>query len=226
MIVLNSPEGWTGPKVVNGLQVEGTFRAHQVPLSDPATKPGHLKLLEDWLQSYRPGELFDDQGRLKPELAELAPTGERRMGANPHANGGILLRDLRMPDFRDYAATVITPGMGGIGDTHVLGAFLRDVARLNQTQKNFRIFGPDETLSTTSLEAVFETHETPMGRRDRAEMTNFSAPAGRVMEMLAKHQCEGWLEGYLLTGRHADCSTATRRSSISWIQCSTSTPSG
>ncbi len=123
MIVLNSPKGWTGPKVVDGLQVEGTFRAHQVPLSDPATHPEHLKLLEDWLKSYRPEELFDEQGRLKPELAELAPKGERRMGANPHANGGILLRDLRMPDFREYADDVPSPGVRGIGDTHVLGPF-------------------------------------------------------------------------------------------------------
>ena len=123
MIVLNSPKGWTGPKMVDGLQVEGTFRSHQVPLSDPATHPEHLKLLEDWLRSYRPEELFDEQGRLKPELAELAPKGERRMGANPHANGGILLRDLRMPDFRDYAVDVPSPGVRGIGDTHVLGPF-------------------------------------------------------------------------------------------------------
>ena len=123
MIVLNSPKGWTGPKVVDGLQIEGTFRAHQVPLSDPATHPEHLKLLEDWLRSYRPEELFDEQGRLKPELAELAPKGERRMGANPHANGGMLLRDLRMPDFRDYAVDVPSPGVRGIGDTHVLGPF-------------------------------------------------------------------------------------------------------
>jgi len=147
MIVLNSPKGWTGPKIVDGLQVEGTFRAHQVPLSDPATHPEHLKLLEDWLRSYRPEELFDERGRLKPELAELAPKGERRMGANPHANGGMLLRDLRMPDFRDYAEPVPAPGVGGIGDTHVLGRFLRDVEKLNAEQRNFRVFGPDETLS-------------------------------------------------------------------------------
>ncbi len=145
MIVLKSPKGWTGPKVVDGLQIEGTFRAHQVPLSDPATHPEHLKLLEDWLRSYRPEELFDEQGRLQPELAELAPKGERRMGANPHANGGMLLRDLRMPDFREYAADVPTPGARGIGDTHVLGRFLRDVAKLNTEQRNFRVFGPDET---------------------------------------------------------------------------------
>ncbi len=168
MIVLNSPKGWTGPKVVDGLQVEGTFRSHQVPLSDPATHPEHLKLLEDWLRSYRPEELFDGQGRLKPELAELAPKGERRMGANPHANGGILLRDLRMPDFRDYAVDVPAPGVGGIGDTHVLGRFLRDVAKLNMEQRNFRVFGPDETLSN-GLEAALRSDQTPMGRRDRAE---------------------------------------------------------
>ena len=200
MIVLNSPKGWTGPKVVDGLQVEGTFRAHQVPLSDPATHPEHLKLLENWLRSYRPEELFDEQGRLKPELAELAPKGERRMGANPHANGGVLLRDLRMPDFRDYAEAVPAPGAGGIGDAHVVGRFLRDVAKLNTERRNFRVFGPDETLSN-GLEALFEVTERQW---DAATVPNdeFLAPAGRVMEMLSEHQCEGWLEGYLLTGRH------------------------
>ena len=200
MIVLNSPKGWTGPKMVDGLQIEGTFRSHQVPLSDPATHPEHLKLLEDWLRSYRPEELFDEQGRLKPELAELAPKGERRMGANPHANGGILLRDLRMPDFRDYAVDVPSPGVRGIGDTHVLGRFLRDVAKLNSEQRNFRVFGPDETLSN-GLEALFEVTKRQW---DAATVPNdeFLAPTGRVMEMLSEHQCEGWLEGYLLTGRH------------------------
>jgi xylulose-5-phosphate/fructose-6-phosphate phosphoketolase len=200
MIVLASPKGWTGPKTVDGLQVEGTFRAHQVPLSDPATHPEHLKLLEDWLGSYRPEELFDEQGRLKPELAELAPRGDRRMGANPHANGGILLRDLRMPDFRDYAIDVSSPGVRGIGDTHVLGRFLRDVAKLNGEQRNFRVFGPDETLSN-GLEALFDATKRQW---DAATLSNdeFLAPTGRVMEMLSEHQCEGWLEGYLLTGRH------------------------
>jgi xylulose-5-phosphate/fructose-6-phosphate phosphoketolase len=200
MIVLNSPKGWTGPKIVDGLQVEGTFRSHQVPLSDPATHPEHLKLLEDWLRSYRPEELFDEQGRLKPELAELAPKGERRMGANPHANGGMLLRDLRMPDFRDYAVDVPSPGVGGIGDTHVLGRFLRDVEKLNSEQRNFRVFGPDETLSN-GLEALFEVTKRQW---DAATVPNdeFLAPTGQVMEMLSEHQCEGWLEGYLLTGRH------------------------
>ena len=200
MIVLNSPKGWTGPKMVDGLQVEGTFRSHQVPLSDPATHPEHLKQLEEWLRSYRPGELFDAQGRLKPELAALAPAGERRMGANPHANGGILLRDLRMPDFRDYAAAVPAPGAPGIGDTHVLGPFLRDVAKLNNDQRNFRVFGPDETLSN-GLESLFKVTQRQW---DAATVPNdeFLAPTGRVMEMLSEHQCEGWLEGYLLTGRH------------------------
>jgi len=178
MIVLNSPKGWTGPKRVDGLQVEGTFRAHQVPLSDPATHPEHLKLLEDWLRSYRPEELFDEQGRLKPELAELAPKGDRRMGANPHANGGMLLRDLRMPDFRDYAADVPSPGVRGIGDTHVLGPFLRDVAKLNSEQRNFRVFGPDETLSN-GLEALFEVTQRQW---DAATVPNdeWLAPTGRV----------------------------------------------
>jgi xylulose-5-phosphate/fructose-6-phosphate phosphoketolase len=205
MIVLNSPKGWTGPKVVDGLQIEGTFRSHQVPLSVSASSPPeHLKLLEDWLRSYRPEELFDEQGRLKPELAELAPEGERRMGANPHANGGILLRDLRMPDFRDYAVDVPTPGVRGIGDTHVLGKFLRDVVTLNDGyehgERNFRLFGPDETLSN-GLESVFEVTNRQW---EAATVPNdeFLAPTGRVMEVLSEHQCEGWLEGYLLTGRH------------------------
>jgi xylulose-5-phosphate/fructose-6-phosphate phosphoketolase len=200
MIVLKSPKGWTGPKVVDGLQVEGTFRAHQVPLSDPAAHPEHLKLIEDWLRSYRPEELFDAQGRLKPDLAELAPRGQRRMGANPHANGGSLLRDLRMPDFRDYATGVPSPGAPGIGDTRVLGPFLRDVAKLNGEQRNFRVFGPDETLSN-GLGALFEVTQRQW---DAATVPNdeLLAPSGRVMEMLSEHQCEGWLEGYLLTGRH------------------------
>ena len=200
MIVLKSPKGWTGPKVVDGLQVEGTFRSHQVPLSDPAVHPEHLKLLEAWLKSYRPHELFTDQGQLQPELAELAPQGARRMGANPHANGGKLLRDLRLPDFRQYAAAVPKPGAAGIGDTHVLGRFLRDVAALNNEHRNFRVFGPDETLSN-GLEALFEATARQW---DAATVANdeFLAPTGRVMEMLSEHQCEGWLEGYLLTGRH------------------------
>jgi xylulose-5-phosphate/fructose-6-phosphate phosphoketolase len=201
MIVLDSPKGWTGPNVVDGLQVEGTFRAHQVPLSDPATHPEHLKLLEDWLRSYRPAELFDESGRFKADLAALAPTGERRMGANPHANGGILLRDLRLPDFRDYAADVPAPGTRGIGDVHVLGPFLRDVAKLNSEQRNFRVFGPDETLSN-GLEALFQVTQRQW-EADTRPNDEFLAPDGRVLDsMLSEHQCEGWLEGYLLTGRH------------------------
>jgi xylulose-5-phosphate/fructose-6-phosphate phosphoketolase len=200
MIVLRSPKGWTGPKVVDGLRIEGSFRSHQVPLSDPAAHPAHLQLLEDWLRSYRPEELFDAQGRLRPELAELAPTGERRMGANPHANGGRLLRDLRMPDFRRYGVEVPVPGSPGIGDTHVLGRFLRDVARLNAEQRNFRVFGPDETLSN-GLEALFEVTNRQWDAATEPG-DEFLAPAGRVMETLSEHQCEGWLEGYLLTGRH------------------------
>src|SRR5579872_6933816 len=200
MIVLNSPKGWTGPKVIDGKQIEGTFRSHQVPLSDMAAHPERLKMLEEWLRSYRPEELFDAQGRVKSELAELAPKGERRMGANPNANGGILLRDLRMPDFQQYAVDVPNPGIRGIGDTHVFGKFLRDVIKENLDQRNFRLFGPDETLSN-GLEAVFEVTkrqwEAPTLPTD-----DFLAPQGRVMEVLSEHQCEGWLEGYLLTGRH------------------------
>ena len=200
MIVLNSPKGWTGPKSVDGRQVEGNFRSHQVPLSDPAKHPDQLKLLEDWLKSYQPEELFDDQGRLMPELAALAPNGTRRMGSNPHANGGILLRDLRMPDFRDYSVAVPAPGVLGIGDTRVLGAFLRDVVKLNADQGNFRLFGPDETLSN-GLEAVFDVTNRQWNAATEPN-DEFLAPTGRVMEMLSEHQCEGWLEGYLLTGRH------------------------
>jgi xylulose-5-phosphate/fructose-6-phosphate phosphoketolase len=201
MIVLKSPKGWTGPKFVDGVPNEGTFHAHQVPINvSPSAPPEHLKLLEGWLRSYRPEELFDEQGRLRPELAALAPAGQRRMGSNPHANGGILLRDLRMPDFRDYALDVPAPGAPGPGDTHILGRFLRDVAKLNVEARNFRVFGPDETASN-GLEAIFEA--TPR-QWEAATVPNdeFLAPDGRVMEMLSEHQCEGWLEGYLLTGRH------------------------
>ena len=200
MIVLNSPKGWTGPKTVNGLQVEGSFRAHQVPLTDPATNPKHLRQLEEWLKSYKPGELFDQKGRLKPELAELAPKGASRMGANPHANGGILLQDLLMPDFCDYAVKVPSPGSVEAGDTLVLGAFLRDVIKLNEKQKNFRIFGPDETLSNR-LNAVFEATDRQWEALE-LKTDQFLAQSGRVLEVLSEHQCEGWLEGYLLTGRH------------------------
>ena len=201
MIVLRSPKGWTGPKVVDGLQVEGTFRAHQVPLLVDADHPDHVKQLESWMKSYKPEELFDENGRLIPELAELAPKGDRRMGANPHANGGILLRDLRMPDFHDHAVKVPFPGAVQGQDTLVLGSFLRDVARLNQEGRNFRLFGPDETVSNL-LGAIFEVTDRQWDLPVR-ENDEFLAPAGQVLDsMLSEHQCEGWLEGYLLTGRH------------------------
>lgn len=200
MIVLNSPKGWTGPKVVDGLPVEGTFRAHQVPLLVDSEHPEHLMQLESWMKSYKAEELFDEDGRLVPELAELAPKGNRRMGANPHANGGLLLRDLLMPDFRSYAVNVPSPGSVQAADTHVLGEFLRDVATLNRKQRNFRIFGPDETLSNR-LNAVFEVTNRQWEARTK-ENDEYLASDGRVMEMLSEHQCEGWLEGYLLTGRH------------------------
>ncbi len=199
MIVLNSPKGWTGPKQVDGQPVEGNFRSHQVPLH-PADHPGHLSMLEEWLRSYRPEELFDERGCLFPMLAALAPSGQRRMGANPHANGGLLLRDLHLPDYRDYAADVPAPGAPGIGDTRVLGPFLRDVARLNDAERNFRVFGPDETASN-GLAAIFETTNRQWDAATAAG-DQWLAPTGRVMEMLSEHQCEGWLEGYLLTGRH------------------------
>ena len=200
MIVFTTPKGWTGPKVVDGLPVEGTYRAHQVPLSEPRAHPEHLKLLESWMRSYRPEELFDGNGRLRTELAELAPRGERRMGANPHANGGLMLRDLRLPDFRDYAIAVPEPGKVMGEDTRTLGKYLRDVIKLNAHERNFRIFGPDETASNR-LTAVFEA----TAKQWQAEVVptdDHLATEGRVVEMLSEHQCEGWLEGYLLTGRH------------------------
>ena len=200
MIVLASPKGWTGPVVVDGKQIEGTFRSHQVPLADPAAHPEHLVMLEAWMKSYRPEQLFDADGRLNHDLAALAPKGVRRMGANPHANGGMLLRDLHMPDFRDYAVEISAPGVRGIGDTRVLGPFLRDVAALNEEQRNFRVFGPDETISN-GLGALFEVTNRQWDAAT-APHDEFLAPSGRVMEMLSEHQCEGWLEGYLLTGRH------------------------
>jgi xylulose-5-phosphate/fructose-6-phosphate phosphoketolase len=201
MIVLKSPKGWTGPKEVDGYKIEGNFRAHQIPLAVSAsTPPEHLKILENWMKSYKPKELFDEKGKLMPELAELAPKGESRMGANPHANGGQLLRDLRLPDFRNYATTVAAPGADGEGDTYVSGRFLRDVIKENQAKRNFRIFGPDETVSNR-LDIIFETTNrqwiAPIVKHDE-----FLAPDGSVVEMLSEHQCEGWLEGYLLTGRH------------------------
>jgi xylulose-5-phosphate/fructose-6-phosphate phosphoketolase len=199
MIILRSPKGWTGPKTVDGLQIEGTFRSHQVPVTD-LNKPGHLKILEQWMLSYRPEELFDKNGKLIPELAALAPDGNRRMGANPHANGGVLLKNLKMPDFRQYAVKVTQPGNSVGESTRVLGEFLRDVMKLNMESANFRIMGPDETDSNR-LSAIFELTD----RVSMAEILPSDVHVsrdGRVMEVLSEHMCQGWLEGYLLTGRH------------------------
>jgi len=198
MIVMRTPKGWTGPKVVDGQQVEGTFRAHQVPLSEVRTNEGHLRQLEAWLRSYRPEELFDAEGRLVPDLQALVPDGDRRMGANPHSNGGLLLKELELPDFRSYAVEVEAPGAATHPATTVFGTYLADVMRLNPTR--FRLFGPDETASNR-LQAVF-------GVTDRAwqepvvDTDDHLAPSGRVMEVLSEHLLQGWLEGYLLTGRH------------------------
>src|SRR5450432_3580587 len=200
MIVLRSPKGWTGPKEVDGLPVEGSCRSHQVPITDPAKNPNHLKQLEEWLRSYKPEELFDEGGKLIPELAALAPVKDKRMGANPHANGGLLLSDLKMPDFRRYAVAVPGPGDVEAADTLVLGEFLRDVVRLNEFGRNFRIFGPDETLSNR-LDHVFESTNRQW-EEEIVPNDQYLNVEGRVMEVLSEHQCEGWLEGYLLTGRH------------------------
>jgi len=200
MIILRTPKGWTCPKVVDGLPIEGTFRAHQVPITDFVAKPKHLKILEQWMKSYRAEELFDKNGGLIPELAELSPKGERRMGANPHANGGLLLKELRLPDFRDYAVKVPKPGVVEAETTRVQGVFIRDVLKLNAEARNFRIFSPDETASNR-WSNIFEI----TNRCSTAEVMPYDdhvSPDGRVMEMLSEHQCEGWLEGYLLTGRH------------------------
>ena len=200
MIILRTPKGWTGPKDVDGLKTEGSWRSHQVPLSGLAANPRHLEVLEQWLKSYRPDELFDETGKLIPELADLAPKGDRRMGANPHANGGLLLRDLNLPDFRDYAVDVPSPGIVTAESTRVTGTFLRDVMKLNTAERNFRIFGPDETASNR-LGAVFEATDRVFTGDIVASDTELS-PDGRVMEVLSEHLCQGWLEGYLLTGRH------------------------
>jgi xylulose-5-phosphate/fructose-6-phosphate phosphoketolase len=200
MIILRSPKGWTGPKLVDGLPVEGTWRAHQVPVTDLATKPEHLEILEQWMRSYKPEELFDATGKLIAELGDLAPSGQHRIGMNPHANGGLLLQDLKLPDFREYAVKVVKPGETTEESTRVLGRWLRDVLKLNQEQANFRIMGPDETDSNR-LTAVFEVTD----RTSTAQVLptdSHVSPAGRVMEVLSEHLCQGWLEGYLLTGRH------------------------
>ncbi len=201
MIVLRSPKGWTGPKSVDGVQIENTFRSHQVPLLVSPEFPAHVPLLEAWMKSYKPDELFDPAGRLLPELAALAPKGEHRMGANPHANGGLLLRELQLPDFRGYGLTVTAPGAAQGQDTLVLGSFLRDVVKLNQTQRNFRVFGPDETLSNL-LGALFEVTSSQWNAETLSN-DEFLNTEGQVLDsMLSEHQCQGWLEGYLLTGRH------------------------
>ena len=200
MIILRSPKGWTGPKEVDGKPSEGTWRSHQVPFSEMANSPQHVQLLEQWMKSYKPEELFDAQGRLRPELAELAPKGTRRLGSNPHANAGALLRDLRLPDFRKYAVAVKAPGAVQAEATRVLGGFLRDVFVQNEDTRNFRIFGPDETASNR-LGAVYEV-TTNVTTAALLPTDDHQSPDGRVMEMLSEHQCQGWLEGYLLTGRH------------------------
>ena len=200
VIVLISPKGWTGPKVVDGVQIEGTFRAHQVPLEALAEKRAHIKILENWMKSYRPEELFGDDGSPVPEVIAAAPEGLRRMGMNPHANGGLLLKDLQLPDFRDYAVKVSKPGATTAEATRVLGNMLRDVMKANAGSQNFRVFGPDETASNR-LNALFDV----TNRTSTAAIfpnDDHIAPDGRVMEVLSEHLCQGWLEGYLLTGRH------------------------
>jgi xylulose-5-phosphate/fructose-6-phosphate phosphoketolase len=200
MIIFRTPKGWTGPKEVDGLRVEGTWRAHQVPLAELAKYPEHLKMLENWMKSYRPEELFDEDGKLIPELAELAPKGDRRMGANPHANGGLLLHDLKMPDFRDHAVVVSQPGTVIAESTRILGAFIRDVMKLNLDSRNFRVFGPDETASNR-LTQLFEITDR-VWTAEILKTDDHISPDGRVMEVLSEHLCQGWLEGYLVTGRH------------------------
>ena len=200
MIILRSPKGWTCPKEIDGKRTEGYWRSHQVPMGEMHEKPAHIKILEKWMKSYKPEELFDKTGRLKPELAELPPKGNRRMSANPHANGGLLLRDLRLPDFRDYAVNVTKPGAITAESTRVMGKFLRDTMKLNMESRNFRLFSPDENNSNRWQDAMEVTNRAWMA--ERYPYDDHLAPDGRVMEMLSEHQCQGWLEGYLLTGRH------------------------
>ena len=200
MIILRSPKGWTCPKEIDGKRAEDSWRSHQVPMGEMHEKPGHIQILEQWMKGYRPAELFDSNGRFKPELAELAPKGERRMSANPHGNGGLLLRDLRMPDFRKYAVEVKKPGATDAEATRVMGKFLRDVMKLNMESKNFRLFSPDENNSNRWQDALEVTNRAWMA--EKFPYDDHLEPDGRVMEMLSEHQCQGWLEGYLLTGRH------------------------
>jgi xylulose-5-phosphate/fructose-6-phosphate phosphoketolase len=200
MIVLRSPKGWTCPKEIDGLRTEDYWRSHQVPMGEMHEKPEHVHILEDWMKSYRPEELFDRNGTLRPELAALPPRGERRMSANPHTNGGLLLRDLQLPDFRDYAVDVPSPGVGDAESTRVMGRFLRDVMKLNIPARNFRLFSPDENNSNRWQDALQVTNRA--WNAQTYPWDDHLAPDGRVMEMLSEHQCQGWLEGYLLTGRH------------------------
>src|SRR5947209_622031 len=200
MIILRTPKGWTGPKEVDGVPVEGTWRAHQVPLAEVRTNKSHLKALESWMRSYRPEKLFDDDGHPRPEVTAVAPTGERRMGANPHANGGLLLQDLVLPDFRDYGVPVDAPGAATHEPTRVLGTWLRDVFAANAEHSNFRLFGPDETESNR-LGAVYDV-TSKVWEGEYSPLDEHLSPDGRVMEILSETTCQGWLEGYLLTGRH------------------------
>ena len=210
MIILRTPKGWTGPKFVDGLQIEGTFRSHQVPLAELVTKPEHLKMLEDWLKSYKPNELFDNSGRLKEEFHNLAPKGDKRMSANPHANGGLLLQDLNMPDFRKYAISVDAPGKNSVETTRILGNFIRDIIKLNP--QNFRLLGPDETNSNR-LGAVFEVTD----REFTGEIypnDDHIAKKGRVLEVLSEQLCQGWLEGIKIMWQLAN--TNFRKSTFVW----------
>jgi len=200
MIILRSPKGWTCPKMIDGKRAEDSWRSHQVPMGEMHEKPEHIKILEKWMKSYRPGELFDANGRFKSEIAEIAPKGQRRMSANPHANGGLLLRDLRMPDFRKYAVEIKKPGATDAEATRMMGKFLRDVMKLNMESKNFRLFSPDENNSNRWQDVMEVTNRAWMAQT--FDYDDHLAPDGRVMEMLSEHQCQGWLEGYLLTGRH------------------------
>jgi xylulose-5-phosphate/fructose-6-phosphate phosphoketolase len=200
MIVLRTPKGWTCPKDVDGRLTEGYWRSHQVPMGDMHENPGHVRILEEWMKSYRPAELFDENGRLRAELADVAPRGARRMSANPHANGGNLLRDLKLPDFRNYAVAVERPGEASVESTRIMGTFLRDVMRLNMEARNFRLFSPDENNSNRWQDVLEVTDRAWVA--DTFPWDDHLAPDGRVMEMLSEHQCQGWLEGYLLTGRH------------------------
>ena len=200
MIVLHTPKGWTCPKKIDGVKIEDSFRSHQVPLAELSKKPEHIKILERWMKSYKPNELFDKNGKFKTELAELAPKGDRRMGANPNANGGLLLKNLRLPDFREYSVSVNKPGTSESEATRIMGQFIRDVILLNKEERNFRVMGPDETTSNR-LNAVFEETDREFTGNILPDDDHISVD-GRVMEVLSEHMCQGWLEGYLLTGRH------------------------